>query len=57
MKVVHALSLGSIAIATLYFTIKFKMLNPKHYCQLMTMAVFASLFYFAPLSYICWLGY
>ena len=57
MKVLHALSLGSIAVATLYFTVKFKMLNPKHYCQLMTMAILASVLYFAPLSYICWVGY
>ena len=32
MKVLHAMALGSIAVATLYFTLKFKMLNPKHYC-------------------------
>ena len=57
MKVLHALALGSIAIATLYFTLKFKMLNPKHYCQLMTMSILATLMYFAPVSYICWVGY
>ena len=57
MKVVHALSLGSIAVATLALTYKFKMLNGSHYCQLMTGSILVTILYFIPILYIGWIGY
>ena len=32
MKVIHALSIGLISVATLVMTSRFKMLNDSHYC-------------------------
>ena len=57
MKVVHALSIGSIAVATLIMTRKFKMLNGSHYCQLMTMSLLVTILYFVPILYVGWIGY
>ena len=57
MKVVHALCLGSIAAGTIFFTLKFQMLNDRHYCQLMSMAVIVTALYFLPILYIGWVGY
>ena len=57
MKVVHALSIGSIAVATLVMTRKFKMLNGSHYCQLMTMSLLVTIMYFVPILYVGWIGY
>ena len=54
MKIIHALSLGSIAFFVLLFTKKFKILNDSHYAQLMLAAVTITVLYFIPIAYICY---
>merc|ERR1719367_2087848 len=54
LKVVHALSLGSVALFVVIFTRKFKVLNEKHYAQLLLAAVVITVLYFIP---VVWLGY
>ena len=57
MKVVHALSIGSISMATLVMTNRFKMLNDSHYYQLMTVSVLVTILYFIPILFIGWIGF
>ena len=33
------------------------MLNDRHYCQLMTLAIVVTILYFLPILYIGWVGY
>ena len=52
LKIVHALSLASVAFFVVLFTRKFKMLNEKHYAQLMLAAVLITVLYFIPVIYV-----
>ena len=54
LKVVHALSLGSVAFFVLLAARKFKMLNEKHYAQLLLAAVLITVLYLLPLVYLCY---
>jgi len=52
LKVVHALSLGSVAFFVLMSTRRFKILNEKHYAQLLLASVLVTALYFIPVLYL-----
>lgn len=57
MKVVHALCLASIGAFMVLYTRKFKVLNERHYYQVLSMTVFVTIIYVLPLFYICYVSY
>ena len=52
MKVVHSLTLASIAVFITLFTYRFKILNQRHYYQLMVATFAVTILFFIPILYI-----
>ena len=61
MKILHAISLSSLAFFVLKATSKFKLLNETHYAQLLLASVVITFLYFIPLVYLLvqafWMAY
>lgn len=57
MKIVHALTLGSIAAFVTLSTCRYRSLNQMHYAQLLIVSLICSILYFLPLVYIAYMSY
>ena len=57
LKVFHALTLASLALFVIMFTQKFRILNEKHYAQLMLAAVLITVVYFIPVVYVAYTAF
>ena len=57
MKIVHALTLGSISAFVTLLTCRYKSLNQLHYAQLLIVSLICSILYFLPLAYIAYMSY
>ena len=57
MKLVHSLTLGSIAVFITLFTYRFKILNQRHYYQLLVATFAVTILFFIPVVYIVYCAF